>query len=533
MTTPRVMVIGWDGATFDIVRPLIAQGRMPVLARFMVQGASGRLESTIPAVTPVAWTTMTTGCNPGKHGIFDGHQLDPVSGRVRFASAAMRKVPPIWSLLSGAGKRTAVLNVPVTYPPDRVNGVLIPGMFAPPGAPDAIYPADFGRAFEKRFGRHADSPPKFDDPLRYLHSLLTGVEHRCAMVEHLLDREPWDFLFAVFMETDRVQHFFWKYRDPAHPRHAELGDAIERVYQALDTALGRIMDTAGSGVTFALVSDHGAGPLHTGVFLNRWLMDNGLLALTEPVETMMRPERRSALGSLARKAAVRLGLTDRVRAADDLNNRFRSAIDWDATLAYSDGMGGGIHFNHARLDAAGRDELTFAIHNGLLDLKGPNGDAVITAVARREDVYAGPEVPGAPDLLVECAPGYQVYAPHEFLLHGAGDPASLFVSHPWCGRHERYGLFLLHGPGVRPGADFDECAMIDVTPTLLALMHGPIPAYMDGTPVARALAVPVPDPATSPAAHGAPAGDPHAGDNAPDKDQDAAMKQQLKDLGYM
>lgn len=527
MSRPRVMVVGWDGATFDIIRPLAAQGKMPALARFLAGGASGRLESTIPAVTPVAWTSMTTGCNPGRHGIFDGHQYDPASGRMRFASAAMRRVPPLWSLLSARGLRPGVMNVPVTYPPDPIDGVIVPGMFTPPGAHDAIRPADFGRDLERRFGPHTDSPPKYDDPARYLDSLLQGVDRRREMIEFLMNRGHWDFLFAVFMETDRVQHFFWEYRDPAHPLHSELGDAVERVYQALDGALAALMDKAGPDTAFALASDHGAGPLHTGVFLNRWLMDNGLLTLKKPMETLLRPAAPSPLGRLARKAASRIGLVDKRRVADDLNNRFRSAIDWDATLAWSDGMGGSVYFNPAKVDGPLRTELTFAVHNGLMDLRGPDGAPVIEAVHRREDVYAGPQTPDAPDLIMECAPGYQVYAPHEFLLHGAGDPADLFVRHPWSGRHERHGVFALHGPGVRSGTDFGGCAMVDVAPTLLALMGCPAPAHMDGRAVAPALDSPPPEPKHGEADWTAPS------DAGTSVDDEAAMRQNLNDLGYM
>lgn len=527
MSGPRVMVVGWDGATFDIIRPLAAQGKMPALARFLTEGASGRLESTIPAVTPVAWTSMTTGCDPGKHGIFDGHQYDPASGRMRFASAAMRRVPPVWSLLSAKGMRPATMNIPVTYPPDSVNGVIVPGMFTPPGARDAIFPAGFGRDLEHRFGPHTDSPPRYGDPARYLDSLLRGVIRRREMIEFLMDHGPWDFLFTVFMETDRVQHFFWEYRDPAHPRHAELGDAIERVYQALDGALHVLMDKAGPGATFALTSDHGAGPLHTGVFLNRWLLDNGLLALTQPVETLLKPARPFPLGNLARKVAARMGLTDKAREAETLNNRFRAAIDWNATLAWSDGMGGSVYFNPAKVDDASRAELTFAIRNGLMSLRDSTGSPVFETVHRREDVYAGPSVSDAPDLIVECAPGYQVYAPHEFLLHGAGDPAELYVRHPWCGRHERHGVFALHGPGVRAGADFGECAMIDVAPTLLALMDCPIPAHMDGRAVMAALDFTPPEPKRSDAEWASPPG------TETSKEDEAAIRQSLKALGYM
>ena len=131
VTAKRVVVIGWDGATFDIIKPLLAQGRMPALAALLARGAHGPLRSTVPPVTPVAWTSFATGTSPGRHGIFDALTLDPASHEVRFVSAAMRRVPPIWRVLSDRGRPSGAVNVPVTWPPDAIDGFVIPGMFTP------------------------------------------------------------------------------------------------------------------------------------------------------------------------------------------------------------------------------------------------------------------------------------------------------------------------------------------------------------------------------------------------------------------
>ncbi|WP_176629289.1 alkaline phosphatase family protein [Desulfolutivibrio sulfodismutans] len=545
-------MLGWDGATFDVIRPLIARGRMPHTARLMAEGAFARLRSTIPAVTPVAWTTMITGVNPGKHGILDGHQLDPETGRIRFASAAMRRAPPLWSLINAHGGRTAVLNVPVTYPPEQVNGFLAPGMFTPPGAPDAIFPADMGAAFLARFGPLADSPPKYPDPLRYLESLLAGVQTRLEMVLWLMERGPWELLFAVFMEVDRVQHFFWQYRDPAHPRHRELGDAVDRVYEALDAALGRILTAVGPDAIVALASDHGAGPLHTGVFLNAWLMDQGLLHMTRDFEkTFSRPAagglgllRRvlaKAVSAVAPRAAAAMKAGALACEQARVNNLLRSIIDWERTLAWSDGMGGGIYVNPPASEGPkGRTALCRRLSAGLQGLVDPRTEkAVIEAVHWREDIYHGSMVEAAPDLILTCAPGYQIYAPHEFLINAKAPSRELFLDHPWSGRHEEYGVFVLAGPGVG-GGDADRCEMADVTPTLLTLLGIPLPEGLDGHALSRALADGgPPDSASDPAAvSGRQSPDMADGGPAPADPQlapedEEAMKAQLKSLGYM
>lgn len=535
--TEKVIVLGWDGATFDIIRPLLDRGRMPHTARLMGEGAFARLRSTIPAVTPVAWTTMVTGVNPGKHGIFDGHQLAPDTGRVRFASAAMRRVPALWSLVTAHGGKSAVLNVPVTYPPEPINGFLAPGMFAPPGATNAIHPTELGAAFTKRFGPLADSPPKYDDPVRYLDSLLTGVQKRLDMVLWLLDRGPWELVFAVFMETDRVQHFLWQYRDPDHPRHKELGNAVERVYEALDAALGRILTVAGPEANVALVSDHGAGPLATGVFLNKWLMDQGWLSLTHDfTRTFARPglggpgRLRRLLAKALSPVAPGLAVSIKAKALaceqSRANNLFRSIVDSKRTLAWSDGMGGGIYLNPANTED--RPTVCGRLSAELKRLVDPRtGKPVIEAVHWREDIYHGPMVADAPDLIVTCAPGYQIYAPHEFLINAQAPGRDLFLDHPWSGRHEPYGIFVLSGPGVE-GGDTGDCEMTDVTPTLLALLGIPQPPHLDGLVLSRALASggqpPTPGPSNIPGMPNSSGDTSDAGD---------AIKAQLKSLGYM
>jgi predicted AlkP superfamily phosphohydrolase/phosphomutase len=540
--TGKVLVLGWDGATFDILRPLIARGRMPHTARLMEQGAFASLRSTTPAVTPVAWTTMVTGVNPGKHGIFDGHQIDPDTGQIRFASAAMRRAAALWSMVGAHGGRTAVLNVPVTYPPEAVRGFLAPGMFAPPGATDAIFPADLGAAFTARFGPLADSPPRYADPVRYLDSLLQGVLTRRDMVLWLLERGPWELVFAVFMETDRVQHFFWQYRDPDHPRHRELGTAVERIYEAMDDALGRILAVAGPDVTVALVSDHGAGPLHTGVFLNRWLMDQGWLHVTRDFarpfsrpawggRALLRRLLARALSPVAPGRAAALQAAARASETTRVNNLLRSIIDWDRTLAWSDGMGGGIYINpSASGERVGLCKRLSADLKGLVDPR--TGKTVIEAVHWREDIYLGPMVSAAPDLIVTCAPGYQIYAPHEFLINGQAPHQEIFLDHPWSGRHELFGIFVLAGPGVG-GGDAGNCNMADVTPTLLALLGIPLPEGLDGFVLARALTTdvtPVQAPGHGPGAHGPTGAEP---DPALDSKDKKAMIAQLKSLGYM
>lgn len=539
MKAARVVVIGWDGATFDIIKPLLAAGRMPHLRAFLEAGVHAPLCSTVPPVTPVAWTSFATGASPGRHGIFDALTLDPASHEVRFVSAAMRKAAPIWSVLSGRGRPAGAVNVPVTWPPDAVDGFVIPGMFTPSDAVDFVHPPELQAEIEARFGTCRESPMLDPDPERYLRNLLAGVESRCELTLWLMERRPLDYFCSVFMESDRVQHFFWGYRDPAHPLHDRLGRAIEAVYERLDAALGRIVAACPPDTAVALVSDHGAGPLRRAIFLNRWLMDQGLLSLSGRLDALA-GHRPSPLARTARALAKAL-LPESVLAARRrrkskaharINNLFSAIVDWERTACVSEGIAGGIFFNPAVVADADRPALTARLKEGLLGIVDPEtGEHPFAAVYAREELYAGPSVADAPDVVTLCGPGYQVLVPHEIALYGQGAPTGLFAPHKWSGRHEQYGVFALRGPGVAAGVELADAAMPDVTPTLLYALDEAVPESMDGRVLTAAF---TPETlAARPPVTGAAATAPAAGGTGTDGEAAARIADELSDLGYM
>lgn len=539
MKAARVVVIGWDGATFDILKPMIAAGRLPVLAAFLERGVHAPLCSTVPPVTPVAWTSFATGTSPGRHGIFDALTLDPDTHEVRFVSAAMRRAAPIWSVLSDRGRPAGAVNVPVTWPPDVVDGFVISGMFTPSFAEDYVHPPELRGAVESRFGPCRESPMLDPDPSRYLQNLLAGVDARCELTLWLMQRRPLDYFCSVFMESDRVQHFFWGYRDLAHPLHGKLGQAIEQVYERLDAALGRIVAACDADTAVALVSDHGAGPLKRAIFLNKWLIDNGFLTLSGDLAATLtaRPPSglKKAVAALAKAVLPESVLAARRKAKSRdharINNLFSTIVDWDKTVCLSEGIAGGIFINSRVVSAAARPELIRRLKEGLLAIVDPEtGAHPFQAVLAREELYQGPAVSGAPDVVTLCGPGYQVLVPHEIPLYGQGAPTGLFASHKWSGRHEQYGVFALAGPGIAAGLELTDAAMPDVTPTLLYALDEAVPESMDGRVLAGAftaetLAGRPPKATTATAATAGAAGT--GGEAA------AQIADELSDLGYM
>lgn len=512
-----LLLIGLDGAGLDLVEPWVAEGRLPALGALLARGAFGPLRSTIPAATFPAWTSLMTGVNPGRHGVLDFLERVPGTYRMRFMNGSHRRVPALWNRLSAAGKRSAVLTVPATYPPEPIEGVMVSGWDTPLTTRiDAsfVHPP----AFHDEVRRLVGTLPFADFQevrtgagwhARALTSLLDGIDRRTRLAEALLRREPLDALIVVYGESDTVAHHFWRFHDPASPRHAPSphGDAVRRVYEALDAAVGTLVAAAGPDAVVAVVSDHGSGGASDRVLhLNRRLADCGLLSFRPSGGGAARLARRLALrtvparlqGAILRRAPETAG---RLEGLARLGQ-----IDWSGTRAYSEELDyhPSVWINRTDRDPEGtvapsdyerlRDDVVAA----LTAWRDDDGQAVVARVWRREEVYAGPATEHAPDLLVEPAwhrgyrpsclrspgpgPALRVLAAAE---HGAGKDAGT------SGIHRREGLFALAGPGVSARGRLAAADVVDVLPTLLPLAGLPVPDGLDGRPIREALAVAV------------------------------------------
>src|SRR2546426_5684380 len=289
MKAPRLLIVGLDAATFDLICPWIAEGKLPNLAALMKDGAWGRLASILPPITPAAWTSFMTGKNPGKHGIFHFVETEHGGYAMNYANATSRRSPTIWKLLNDAGYSVGTMNIPFTYPPEPLDGFQISGLDTPSESSPFIHPPSLRQELE-------DHMVKVLHDIRYLGFMSTDERRDQVLAEmekldgqwiaaalYLLEKHPQDVMMFVFMSIDTVQHYFWQYMDRNHflydPKaEPRFGSAVRQVYERLDAVTGRIIEKLPNDTTVFVVSDHGGGPVvDRTVFLNRYLHQLGLL----------------------------------------------------------------------------------------------------------------------------------------------------------------------------------------------------------------------------------------------------------------
>lgn len=520
----RMVVVGLDGATFDLIEPWVAEGKLPNLARLLTESSRARLRSVLHPFTAQAWSSMATGANAGKHRIFDFWERNFDVYGFRLTNASFRALPALWTLLSRAGLRVIVVNVPMTYPPEPVNGILISGWDTPGLQSAFTYPPELKGELDRLAGQPYVIVPddwKYSTAQRgdlVLAELLREVDVRYAVVQKLMAREAWDLCFFVVSALDGGSHFLWQYHDPTHPLHdaAETAryfdaDPLLQVYQRADQRLGELLAALPPDVHVLVVSDHGEGPLgDVAIHLNSWLAKRGLLAF--------RPSRSpSSLRQKVRRWLARLvdwgkhqlygrvsfGALSRLRHLwpERLRTLFSEElfypnVDWSRTRAYSEELRGNIWINLAGRDPHGIVEpgaeyeaVRDRVVAELAELTDPaTGRRLVNRVWRREEWFSGPYVERIPDLLVE-ADYPDIFRPRG-KYRGAEPVRHLTVAEMRrrvSGCHRAEGIFIARGAGIRAGAALPPVEITDVAPTILYLLNEPIPDWMDGRVLAEML----------------------------------------------
>jgi predicted AlkP superfamily phosphohydrolase/phosphomutase len=516
MAAPKIVIIGLDSATWDLIRPWSSRGLLPNLARLEAEGVSGELESAIPPLTPPAWTSFMTGKNPGKHGIFYFLEPQPGSYAMRYANAGSRRSKTLFGLLSEAGLTVGSVNIPFTYPPERLNGFQISGMDTPSEQSAFLYPPELRQELERIVGKirfditHLGFMSTDERRQQVLNEMAEVDEQWTKIALYLLETRPADVMMFTFMSIDTVQHHFWQYQDSGHFMHdpagaEKFGEAVLHVYQRLDGVVGKILERTAKETTVMVISDHGGGPVSDRViYLNRFLANLGLLnyrkhnqpVLGRLVQQLVRAAYKVLYGTLGPQqkkflAGLLPGLRERFEGA---YTSFAN-IDWKTTKAYCSEILASppsIWINKQGEKPFGivsegeYESLLAQITHQLQTLKDPRtGDSLIPRVYRRDELFHGTFAKEAPDLILDW------WSPNGFSTKPSfpeerGKPVvEILPRKPvkgpeWGGTHRKEGILIAKGEVFNRGGKINGARLIDLAPTVLYLLGQKLPHDMDG-----------------------------------------------------
>lgn len=463
----KVVVIGLDGTCMDIIKPWLKY--LPNLNRIISNGASGSLKSTLPPFSPVAWMSFLTGKNPGKHSIYGFDVKEKGRNTRSVVNSGHRRTEGIWDILERHGKKSIIMNFTPTYPPFRINGVLVSGMLSPDNSV-FTYPPEITHTLRK-MGYRIFLKERDQHRVSDYYILL---EKRCEAARYLMKNQEWDFFALVFNAIEIAHHILW----------GKPGELL-KVYKTLDSKIGELLKSIPEGTTILFLSDHGNEGLDGIFYVNNLLMEMGLLKLKQS----------GYLGKILSRIGLhrdrivgitnRLGIKEKVRKIipRTVEEGFAYSskpgllhIDWRKTKAYYT-TEGKIYLNVKGRDPEGiitgseYGLIRDMIIEKLKTLKNPKtGKGIIQEIYRKEEIYSGPYLENAPDI-VFWTKGY-VPGLWNLKVKLFGKPETQFS------KHDLHGMFCIHGPGIKKGTQ--KANITDLAPTILQIMGLPIPQDMDG-----------------------------------------------------
>lgn len=517
MTT---LVLGLDGASFELLDPWIKSGRLPTLARLKDEAVTTDMESALPPVTCPNWQAYATGTNPGKLGVFWWERIDTDAREiVQTSSSDDFHGTHYWRYLNGD---SAIVNLPTSYPPPPIDGMHVAGG---PGADQSGYATPFGieERLESEYG-YAVHPERlgelsWDTPESpCVEEIYDLIETRFDVVADLLSSGDYELVHLTIFYINVLQHFFWN------------GEPTRHAWELIDEHLGDLL-AAGHADTVFLLSDHGSTPIDVSFRINAWLEAEGYLATETGVGDVLhaagvtRERVRPILASLGIEWWLRRYVPRRVQtmlpAADGsvTKSAKASAIDWDNTRAIASGQG---PLYVVATDPTERRQIRDELQKRLEGLTH-DGIQILSAVHNAEDIYDGPYLDRGPDLVLDQAPGIHI-------AESLGGQRAIFDRpEAWRAENKTTGLFAAYGDSIDPMAELTDMHILDVAPTILHLHGQDVPSDVDGR-VRMDLFADGSAPARRPVRTREPL---HVGENGNPDAVESGVTERLEDLGYL
>ncbi|HYT80760.1 MAG TPA: alkaline phosphatase family protein [Actinomycetota bacterium] len=476
---PRVLVIGWDGADWRILDPMLRSGALPHLATLVERGGRAVLKSTLPTHSWSAWPSFLTGVDPDDHGVYDILEPRGKSGRQYPVSFRSIRERTFMADLASAGVETIMVNVPLTFPPPQIKGKLIAGGVLPKRRA-FTYPESLEGELEAAgapWPINGTSWVTFRNrPEPLLEEADWFIRARQRACERLLDATDWQVACLVFVETDRVQHCLAKYISPDHPEFAELSrtavaEKVRDMYRLLDDCLGELAARTQPEDLILFMSDHGMQACTGAVNMDRLLERLGFLEFSAS-NAVLGPMQWGPIRAFARSVYDLLGLHGKVALPHSVN--------WSTTKAYTSvrSTGEGISVNLGGREPNGivdpadlervRDEVAEAV-SSFVDPR--TGRSPVGRVWRREEVFKGKYAAEAPDLILEPAPLYS-------LTHAR---AAVEAANWLSGDHRVDGVLAAAGAQADASSFPETARLVDLAPTILAAAGAPASVRHSGS----------------------------------------------------
>lgn len=486
------VLIGWDGATFDLLSPWMRNGTLPNLASLFARGSARKLRSVIPPVTPAAWTSILSGMNPGKHGILDFNEFNATDylQNDKLINSTHIAGSTIFDLLSERGLIVSSLQMPLTYPTWQISGLMLAGI---PNPDDSLsYTSPPGRDFGPL------RPGKMQPGMGYDELFESHRFHIRRLTEICCDqiRRGDDLVAVYFRESDDFHHLYWRLLGEDCPGYdpkeaARIGNPIKSIYQLLDTSLGQIIAACENANCF-LISDHGGTAIGVRRFyLNVWLAQHGYLKLNQSflgglerlAYTVAKTIRPWFSWYQLQKIQGQLGLG---KVAARMRNN-TDAVDWETSRAFAIlpcdptiGVQVNVRGRESRgavSPGADYERLRSELIDQLKKIKDPEGNPVVVDAVRKEEIFSGPYLDRMPDILVSVEKGIAVRSDFGKDVWGTARATEL---QDLSGEHDMDGIFLAAGSDIQSTGFIPPASLLDVAPTLLYSLGEPVPQNMDG-----------------------------------------------------
>jgi len=503
----KVIVIGLDGATWNLLKPWVDKGKLPTIKKMMEDGIWGHLKSTIPTSTFPAWKCYSTGKNPGKLGAYFWFIFNRETKQIKVVDSTMFKSKEIWDYLSAGGYTCGVINMPTTFPPKEINGFMIAGFNALDHL-EYTYPKVLKQELREKFAYQVN----ISDTLRLhdneaevskrrdkvIDEVLKLIRMRFNVASYLMQKNNLDFLHITIFYIDHLQHYLWKYKDMKGHKYSR---ALEQAWMLIDEQIKKFIPEKEKDTIVILMSDHGFQKLKATFQMNLWLQKKGYLTLRKKQKFSLADifriiglDQRKAVkiyrrvkwvGKLLKiipyKILQKAWFKMEIGRGEPSFFELIECVDWSKTKAVM--LGEGILFINIK-DKRGYEKFREKLKEELLSIRDPRtGEHIIAEVYDGEHIYKNAVI-DIPDLLIVPSEGYSLSIGISQNPDEKSEDECWIYSHNdgFNATHDSYGIFVAYGPKIKKGY-IKEVSIYDLAPTILFIFGLPVPSDMDGRPL--------------------------------------------------